>query len=90
MGLSPQGDVLYFVDGAQNLIGVAIEELPGGLRFGESRVLVTGIERVFNAPYDIDMASGDIAVMTASVGTRASAFPLVTGWTQLLERNRKD
>ncbi|MCB1184044.1 serine/threonine-protein kinase [bacterium] len=87
---SPQGDVLYFVDGAQNLIGVAIEELPGGLRFGESRVLVTGIERVFNAPYDIDMASGDIAVMTASVGTGASAFPLVTGWTQLLERNRKD
>jgi len=87
---SPGSDVIYYYDGSHGVQATPVQVVDGGLQFGRTRSVVTGVESSFVQTYTIDPASGDIVSKSTSRSRASSAIQLVTGWQNLLVRDRKE
>ncbi len=87
---SPGSDVIYYYDGSHSVQATSVKAVDGGLQFGQTRRVVSGVESSFVPTYAIDPVSGDIVTNRASRSRASSAIKLVTGWQNLLNRDRKD
>ncbi len=85
---SGDGTRLYYLDTVGNLYETRLETGAGALAIGETRIIASGIEVSIRKTFAVDRATGRLLAQRPEQDRVSNQFQLVTGWQNLLQRER--